>query len=122
MKRIFIIIAVIIVGLIIWLFMKPSPFCPCKEKLQEIEKRVYVDNEYTCLHKSRDYCKFLNDAGYTARIVVGPVTWDKRDHAWVEIIHENRTYWVDPTTKSGCWESTHFKDRKVVSSSYESKY
>lgn len=120
MKKIYIIIAAVVIGLVAWLIIKHDSFCPCPNELREIEERPYIDDVYTCLHKSRDYCKVLRNAGYDAYIVVGTVTWDERDHAWVEIRHEGKIYWVDVTTESSCFESHTFTDREVIDSPYAS--
>lgn len=120
MKIIHIIIAAITIGIIISSCVYFNHFCPCPNELREIEEKPYVDDKYTCLHKSRDYYHALKKAGYDAYMVIGTVNFDDRNHAWVEIRHEGKIYWVDPTTKSGCWESYKFLDREIIKSPYAS--
>ena len=90
-----------------------SSFTPCPDYLRAIENRPYIPGKYTCLHKSRDYVQYLNEYGYDARMVIGQVRGYKVPHAWVEVIHEGKTYWIDPTWGYGCWKASQWSDRKT---------
>jgi hypothetical protein len=104
MKRYF---ALILPLLLLGCAFNPQP--PC---LVNIKNRPYIAGGYTCLGKSRDASQCLVECGYDAWVIHGPIR-GLGLHAWVEIRHEGKVYWLDPTWDIGCYEKNKWTDRRV---------
>lgn len=92
----------------------PRPGC-----LKPIEDSKYDSEVNACRHKARDAYQCLKENGYNAKVVSGPVKGLEMYHVWIEIEHDGKIYWYDPTwynadpVKYGCRESWLWTDRKI---------